>query len=1319
MNRSISGVNLRLTLLFALGLLLLTVVTRISPERLGHSRVRAAATIQNSVPVTSVSAASYIGQQSPLAPGSIVAAFGTQLATGTLAASTQPLPTSLLSTRVTVNGVAAPLFFVSSNQINYQLPAGTANGEAAVVVRAIQANGDEVVSSGTVRVAPTSPSIFTANASGTGAPAGLTGRINENNQFVFDSQPPFVPDPVNPGTLIPAPIDVGSSARPAFLILYGTGIRNAATADISAVIGGVVSGVEYAGPAPNYTGLDQVNIKLPVSLRGSGIIDVTLVVDGVSSNAISINLAGTASTTLSVSGFNAQSPVLAGETITISGSGFSATANENTVRFGSAQARIVAASARELTVIVPFGAESGQVVVQTNNSEARSSSVFLVKTSISGMVQSTGSASSSPVALNNVTVRLAGTNMSVRTNPQGTFVLSDIPTGVSLLEIDGGTSSSNPPFPSVTLKIAVRADRDNQVTQPISLQQINGGSGSVGTAMANSSGESITQMAGTGAESGAGIGIPAERIGPAAGHHLLAMREQLSPKVGTTSISNRGVSLEVPLTTTVKFPDGTLRGSVQVTVIERSRLPGIQLPTGVFSSNIAQITPIGVAFSPGASITFPNPDPNSIGPGTKIDIYRYDANTGSFIKRGTGTVSGDRLQVVSDGRIVDTGGFWMAAVSGRVTTVTGRLIDSFGDPVAGGKVTANGRAAISDQNGGFSLPDVPAINGNSIQAEAVVPQQFGNPPRGLSAQTLSTRSGVTDVGTIALSETNQPGLVLSPFAISLSLTAKPTTITVTLTEPASTRGLPISLTSSNESVIKVPSNVAIAAGKTTASFTISPGAPGTSLIEAKASLNGVTIEGTSMVTVTQPGPTLTSVSSASAAEGGSITIFGSGFAPIAIRNYVTFSRNGRVLIVLAPSDIRMSRDASGQPALTVRVPKIGAGPVTIQVAVVDGGNGVISEPSAPIGFTVVQKIIPAPKLASVSPGEGSPRDEVTISGSGFNTNPKLNQVNFVPAGQTGASQLTFEAEVRRASSTSLVAIVPVTGLPLGRATIVARVLDEAGVESADSNALGFNVVNDTVEPPPNPTISRIVNRATGTDSGREGDQILVTGNNFGPGWLNPNIEGFSPKNSVVTELRFYQSNRLINVAFPISEGNGLALTAVIPSGLQRGVTQVAAINYDQETGKLSNESKQVIFQITESTALRLREIEPNNTIDQATPVTVPSIVEGDIASGESGELVFAPAGGDKLPIADLYRLSVTSRVTVLIDLSFLSEADLDLILYRRNQQGGYDLLDSSASTGGMTERLSGGLVQGEYLIGVAARKGKSVYTLRILDSTTP
>src|SRR5262245_19885578 len=55
---------------------------------------KAAAVVQNSVPVTTVSAASFIGLPSSVAKNSIVAAFGTQLATGTQIATIQPLPTS-------------------------------------------------------------------------------------------------------------------------------------------------------------------------------------------------------------------------------------------------------------------------------------------------------------------------------------------------------------------------------------------------------------------------------------------------------------------------------------------------------------------------------------------------------------------------------------------------------------------------------------------------------------------------------------------------------------------------------------------------------------------------------------------------------------------------------------------------------------------------------------------------------------------------------------------------------------------------------------------------------------------------------------------------------------------------------------------------------------------------------------------------------------------------------------------------------------------------------------------------------------------------
>ena len=62
--------------------------------------------------------------QESLAVGDIAAIFGSQFAsTGTFASSTTvPLPTSLSGTQVLVNGVPAPLFFVSPGQINFQVP---------------------------------------------------------------------------------------------------------------------------------------------------------------------------------------------------------------------------------------------------------------------------------------------------------------------------------------------------------------------------------------------------------------------------------------------------------------------------------------------------------------------------------------------------------------------------------------------------------------------------------------------------------------------------------------------------------------------------------------------------------------------------------------------------------------------------------------------------------------------------------------------------------------------------------------------------------------------------------------------------------------------------------------------------------------------------------------------------------------------------------------------------------------------------------------------------------------------------------------------
>ncbi|MDQ3009364.1 MAG: pre-peptidase C-terminal domain-containing protein, partial [Acidobacteriota bacterium] len=115
--------------------------------------------------VASVSAASYLGAS--LASESIVAAFGTGLATGVGIANSLPLPTALLGTTVKVKDSAgaerlASLFFVAPTQINFQIPPGTATGTANVTIT----GGDGTVSGGNVAITNVAPGLFTADASG-------------------------------------------------------------------------------------------------------------------------------------------------------------------------------------------------------------------------------------------------------------------------------------------------------------------------------------------------------------------------------------------------------------------------------------------------------------------------------------------------------------------------------------------------------------------------------------------------------------------------------------------------------------------------------------------------------------------------------------------------------------------------------------------------------------------------------------------------------------------------------------------------------------------------------------------------------------------------------------------------------------------------------------------------------------------------------------------------------------------------------------------------------------------------------------------------
>ena len=234
-----------------------------------------------------ISAASFT--PGSLAPDSIIACFGTNMATGTESSNTVPLPTTLAGTRMLVRDSAgmareAPLFFVSPAQINYLLPTGTASGTATITITA--SNG--AISAGQFEVTSTAPGLFSANANGRGVPAAILVRASGGTQRVEQ----VVRFDTTANSFVPIPIDLGPVGDQVFLILFGTGIRyRAGLNNVSCVLGGTAVEVGYAGAQGDLVGLDQINLgPLPRSLAGRGNVNLILTVEGRAANTVQVTI---------------------------------------------------------------------------------------------------------------------------------------------------------------------------------------------------------------------------------------------------------------------------------------------------------------------------------------------------------------------------------------------------------------------------------------------------------------------------------------------------------------------------------------------------------------------------------------------------------------------------------------------------------------------------------------------------------------------------------------------------------------------------------------------------------------------------------------------------------------------------------------------------------------------------------------------------------------------------------------------------------------------------------------------------------------------
>jgi uncharacterized protein (TIGR03437 family) len=220
---------------------------------------------------------------SAVAPNSLASLYGANLAPGVAQASAQPLPLALGGVTLSVTDAAgatraAPLVYVSPRQINFVVPDGTAPGLATLVVAG---------QTFTVAVQPVAPTLFSMNGAGSGVAAATAIMVQAANPLLQSPVPVFQCAESNCASV---PIVLGVDT-PVYVSFFGTGIRNRSSlANVVVTIDGISVPVLYAGPAPGFTGLDQVNAGLVLSLRGSGESNVVLTVDGQAANTVTINV---------------------------------------------------------------------------------------------------------------------------------------------------------------------------------------------------------------------------------------------------------------------------------------------------------------------------------------------------------------------------------------------------------------------------------------------------------------------------------------------------------------------------------------------------------------------------------------------------------------------------------------------------------------------------------------------------------------------------------------------------------------------------------------------------------------------------------------------------------------------------------------------------------------------------------------------------------------------------------------------------------------------------------------------------------------------
>lgn len=213
------------------------------------------------------------GQTNFAAPGSIISIYGSGLAQSTLSAIEFPLPPTLAGASVSINGLAARIFYASSLQINAQVPFETPLGAATVTA----SSGGNLVGSTSMLIESVAPGLFLLDG-------GRAAAVNEDGNLNGPGEPVSVGGRIAAYLTGLGPVDHAVATGAA----ASDNPLSRATNLVSASIGRQSAPVEFAGLAPGFAGLYQVNIVVPQLPPGDYPLQVS--VAGVASNTGTVSI---------------------------------------------------------------------------------------------------------------------------------------------------------------------------------------------------------------------------------------------------------------------------------------------------------------------------------------------------------------------------------------------------------------------------------------------------------------------------------------------------------------------------------------------------------------------------------------------------------------------------------------------------------------------------------------------------------------------------------------------------------------------------------------------------------------------------------------------------------------------------------------------------------------------------------------------------------------------------------------------------------------------------------------------------------------------